>query len=71
MIVWTRVVLKRTCSTKKETGSIVTSDNQIVHNYIVSLAIVSHAVLDANSAVSFVHFLQKDERLIRPAIDMS
>jgi len=34
------------------------SDNQIVHNYIVSLAVVSHAVLDANSAVSFVHFLE-------------
>ena len=34
-----------------------TSNNQIVHHYIVSLAIVSHAVFDANSAVGFVYFL--------------
>lgn len=54
---------------KNEHVSIVTSDYQIVHNYIVSLAIVSRAVFDANSAVGLVHFLQKNKRLIRQAID--
>ena len=42
--------------------SIVTSDYQKVDDNIRSLAIVPRAVLDANSAVGFVHYLQRKKK---------
>ena len=45
--------------------SIVTSDYQKVDDNIRSLAIVPRAVLDANSAVGFVHYLRRNKEIFK------
>ena len=50
---------------RKMHASIVTSDYQKVDGYIRSLAIVPRTVLDAHSAVGFVHYLRKNKNNVK------